>query len=162
MTLVTFLTLLVGVIATVILLVVLLRLKCRQSKGQWDLPRDPSLYSTADHSYATVYAGTEHYDTIREGTGSKGAGVIVPSFDVSSGENGYQELMESAIQRTTYAHLYSTLPLSKGELAGPGTKDAVDVTETEWKGEDTDRGEGDEQEYHHYINTAYGAVYVQR
>ena len=160
MTLVTF-VLLVGVTVTVTLLVVLLGVRCRKSgkKGHYDLPRDPSLYSTADHSYATVYAAMEHYNVIREGIVTKVPDTIRVPLDVGSVESGYQELMGSAVQRTTYAHLYSCLPPSKDSV-NPGTQGVVEVTEAEWNGEEMSGGEGDEQE-NQYVNAAYKAAQGQ-
>ena len=161
MTLVTFLVLLVGVIA-VTLLVTLLGVRCRKSgkKGHYDIPRDPSLYSTADHSYATVYVPTEHYSVIREGIVTKVPDTIRVPLDVGSVESGYQELMGSAVQRTMYAHLYSCLPPSKKESIDPGTQGVVEVTEAEWNGEEMRGGEGDEQE-NQYVNAACEAAQGQ-
>lgn len=161
MTPVTF-VLLVGVTVTVTLLVVLLGVRCRQSgkKGHYDLPRDPSLYSTADHSYATVYAVTEHSNVIREGIVTKVPDTIRVPLDVGSVESGYQELMGSAVQRNMYAHLYSCLPSSKKESVDPGTQGTVELTEAEWNGEEMSGGEGDEQE-NQYVNAAYKAAQGQ-
>lgn len=162
-TLVAFLILLVGALATVTLLVVLLCVKSRQSrkKTQLGLQRDTSPYSTADHSYATVYATTEHLDAIREGTARNVPGAVRVPLDAAGGESGYQELMESSIQRTIYAHLYSSLPLHKGALADSRPQCVVDVTEINWTGEDMGGGEGDEQE-NPYVNAAFVAMQVQK
>ena len=162
-TLVSSLMLLVGGLATATLLVVLLCVKSRQSrkKTQWGLQRDTSLYSTGDHSYATVYATTEHLDVLREGAARKASGANGVPQDASGGENGYQELMESSVQRSMYAHLYSSLPLHKGELASSRPQGVVDVTGTKRTGDDMGGGEGDEQE-NLYINATIVAMQVQK
>lgn len=214
---VAFLLLLVVVIATVILLLVLLSVKCRRSKKKtkWVLPRDASLYSAADYTYATVGTKTQSgstsvniYDTVdaasineplepiavtQDPTGESMQASRMPldstgqsfkttqisqeiarkPFDgalrvtegaarkVSDGvpadgsENGYQELVESSIQRSQYANLYSSLPLRKGELANPRPQKAADATEPKWV------GEGGKQE-NPYVNASTVALQLQK
>ena len=50
--------------------------------------------------------------------------------DSDSSESTYQEITDCSVQSSTYAHLYSTLPLHQGERADTLHQAAADVTET--------------------------------
>ena len=75
--------------------------------------------------------------------------------DADGSEGTYQEITDRSVQSSTYAHLYSTLPLHQGERADTLHQAAADVTETRSNkeeaaaisdGEDTAAGSRDKQE----------------
>ena len=75
--------------------------------------------------------------------------------DADSSEGTYQEITDRSVQSSTYAHLYSTLPLHQGERADTLHQAAADVTETNSNkeeaaaisdGEDMAAGSRDKQE----------------
>ena len=75
--------------------------------------------------------------------------------DSDSSESTYQEIADPSVQSSTYAHLYSTLPLHQGERADTLHQAAADVTETRSNkeeaaaisdGEDTAAGSREKQE----------------
>ena len=159
-----------------VLLLVLLSVKYRRSKKKtkWALPRDNSLYSAVDYSYDTVCSKTYSvstsgniYDTvdevsikeplksfgvtqdpIRESTAANRMpldSTCVPS-DADGSEGDYQELVESGIQQSQYANLYSSIPLRKEGTPNPSPQNVVEVAETDQVEEDMDEGERVKQE----------------
>lgn len=74
---------------------------------------------------------------VTEDTASEPLDAIGAPLDADGSESGYQEITDPSVQNSTYAHLYSTLPLHQGERIDPQYQNAVDVTETKSDREET-------------------------
>lgn len=75
---------------------------------------------------------------VTEETTDKSLDKMGAPLDPDSSESAYQEVTDTSVQNSTYAHLYSTLPLHQGERADPQPQGAVDVTETKADREETE------------------------